>query len=136
MKFSKIDEHFLAVTGKASDVIRQLGFAGFAITWVFASVSTTGPNAQRFFVPPAFVPAAVCFGLGLIADALQYVVQAVAWRRLHALADASTKSVDDEYSVPDTIDVWPQRLFLMKAALVAVGYVLYLVALVMAVWRR
>jgi hypothetical protein len=136
MKFSKIDEHFAAVTGKASDVIRQLGFAGFAITWVFASVSTAAPTIQRFFVPPAFVPAAVCFGLGLVADAVQYVLQAILWRRLHTMADANTTSVDDEYPVPDTIDVWPQRFFLAKAAFVALGYVLYIAALLGTIARR
>jgi hypothetical protein len=129
VKFAAIDKHFLQVTGKASEVVRQLAYAGFAVIWVFSATGPANTGGERFLVPVQLIPAAILFGVALLVDALQYMIQAVRWTVLHSAADKATKTVDDEYPVPDDIDIWPQRLFFTKGAVVVVGYVAYVAAL-------
>lgn len=120
MKFSEIQRHYYETTGKASDVARQLAFAGFAAIWLFRE-GTAGIN-----VPGAMIPAAAGFALALIFDASQYGVAAIQWRDQADRADAACESDDDECEVPLDINQWPRYLFNAKLLSVSLSYVWYI----------
>lgn len=51
MKLKKIQEQYYLQTTRASDVARQLAFAGIAAIWVFKTDSSTGPPCQPTCCP-------------------------------------------------------------------------------------
>lgn len=124
MKFREIQEHYYTVTGKASDVGRQLAFVGFAAIWVFRE-GTTGIH-----VPLGMTPAAIGFALSLVFDALQYGVSSWHWRNIVDRADAECENGDDECEVTHAVNVWPRRLFAAKLWSVGLAYTSYIAALV------
>lgn len=123
MKFREIRENYYDSTGKASDVGRQLAFAGFAAIWVFRE-GTSGIN-----VPLGMVPAAIGFALSLVLDVLQYGVASWHWRRQVDLADAKCEEDEDECEVPHDVNIWPRRFFAAKLWIIGLAYCSYIVAL-------
>ncbi len=63
---------------RASDVARQLCFAGFGIIWIFKA----GEESSLSF-PHELLTPALCFAIGLAADLLQYVAASVIWGVKH-----------------------------------------------------
>ena len=124
MKLKDILGNYYEITGKASDVARQLAFAGFAAIWVFRQ-GTDGLQLPRSM----FVPAAV-FGLALIADVLQYGVAAWRWRVQADHADDVCKTEEDDCEVPHDINKWPRIFFTIKLWAVGVAYATFIGALV------
>lgn len=123
MKFKQIRDEYYAQTAKASDVIRQLTYAGFGVIWIF-KVGSSGIH-----VPQSLLPSAFLFTVTLLFDLCQYLTLARAWR-LHAeKADQATESDDDEYAVPLGINVWGVRFYRAKAVSLGVGYAMLCVAI-------
>ena len=116
MRFGEIKSHYYDITGKASDVARQLAFVGFGVVWIFR-VGTTGIT-----VPIEIAPAAIGFALALIFDALQYGIAAQKWRKQVDKADATCKTDDDDCEVPISINVVPRGFFTAKLWSVGIGY--------------
>jgi hypothetical protein len=82
MKRAEIRDHYGAQTLKASDVARNLAFAGIATIWAFK-----GDLQGRPVLSSAFMPAAVAFSVALICDLLQYASAAGTWTLLNFIAD-------------------------------------------------
>lgn len=117
MKVSKVREHYTAQTAKLSEVSRSLGLAGLAIVWIFRS------EAGR--IPPLlFVPAGL-FVLSLAADLLQYMIGAWNWQTQASLVQKSAE--EDEHKVPSSVNLWPQRLHVLKGPLVLFAYAVLIV---------
>jgi hypothetical protein len=64
---------FYAWSGKASDISRQLAFAGIALIWIFK----TGPASLE--LPPPLVYSAAALMLCLIFDLCQYLANTIIW---------------------------------------------------------
>ena len=73
MKLSEIREAYEKLSGKLSEINRQLCFAGFAVIWIFnKSENNISIPIELYF--PAFF-----FILSLSADILQYIYSSLAW---------------------------------------------------------
>ena len=59
-------------TGKASDISRQLAFAGFAIIWLFK-------DSTSFHIPEALFIPLILLGCTLLLDILQYFFLGTSW---------------------------------------------------------
>jgi hypothetical protein len=68
VKLENARENYSYYTGKTSDIVRQLGFAGIAVVWVFKT-----DISGRQVVSPELLPAALLIVIGLTLDLLHYV---------------------------------------------------------------
>ena len=74
MKLSEYKETYQWFSGKASDVVRQLSFAGIAIIWIFKTQSQGIPK-----IPNALLIPLGLFCVSLATDLLQYVLGYIIW---------------------------------------------------------
>lgn len=72
-------ETFYTFSGKASDLNRQLAFAGIAIIWLFKKDNLAGLSIPRELLWPGVL---IVLSLGL--DMLHYVVASVIWRYFYS----------------------------------------------------
>lgn len=117
-----VQDNYGYLTGKASDIVRQLAFAGIAVVWIFRITDTTG----RMQVPPEFVKVAFGCVVSLSLDLLQYLVASVFWGVFGCHLDRKGVKADDEFAAPGWIN-WPALLFFWgKSAVIVLSYVLLL----------
>jgi hypothetical protein len=120
MKISDCWQGFYDHTGKASDIARQLSFAGLGIIWLFykdKSVDTLviEPDLQL----PVFI-----FVLALSLDLLQYVISSLTWGIWCGVAEKKLKGPKDnpDIEAPRLINCPGNVLFLLKIVAVIYGY--------------
>ena len=113
---------YYELSGKASDVARQLAFAGIALIWIFHQ---SGGNPIA--IPPLLILPAALFICGLGFDLLQYAGGALIWGVFHRYQEKRL-GVDSKkaLSAPAWFN-WPGIFFFWsKLVLVLAGYVLLL----------
>ena len=82
MTRDKALENYYFYTGKASDIVGQLGLAAIAVVWVFKVDRAGQPT-----IPRALFIAAGWAILTLAIDALQYLYGAAAWGIFHRIKE-------------------------------------------------
>lgn len=113
---------YYELSGKASDVARQLAFAGIALIWIFHQ-----QGVNSIALPPPLIWPAAFFICGLAFDLLQYVAGALIWGAFHR-SHEKRLGVDSKkaLSAPAWFN-WPGIFFFSaKIALVLAGYFLLL----------
>ena len=118
MKLSEIREAYEDLSGKLTDINRQLCFAGFAIIWIF-NKSTGDFSVPQDLYLPAFLLCSALF-----ADLLQYIVSSALWY-IYYLKKRSNHNGDDSIEVDESekLNIIPWLLFYLKSILLVVGYV-------------
>ena len=120
MKLRDALQNYYDYSGKASDIIRQLGLGGIAIIWIFhVSRSSVLAIPESLFLPLKLIV------LGLAFDLLQYVVGALIWSIFHRAKEKTGISQEHEFKAPGMIN-WPAIFFFYSKALlvlVAYGYI-------------
>jgi hypothetical protein len=113
-------------SGKLSDVVRQLSFAGIAVVWMFKTGTGGIPFDARLVWPLKFLVSS------LALDLLHYAYAALAWGRFaHMREKDGVKDADEVF--PDESINWISLVFFWsKAFLCVVAYVLLLICL----WNR
>jgi len=121
MKISTLCAAYYEATGKASDLIRQLDFAGIAVVWMFK-----GEADPAIHFPNRLLWVLGCFAVSLACDLCQYVYKSAMlglmnhhfWNNHH----------DDEQDVRFSSRWnWPGiALFWSKIAAVIAGYAMLL----------
>lgn len=118
MKLEDVREAYYFHTGKLSDIVRQLAFAGIALVWVFKTDVQGRPT-----VPPLLIKAALFLVAGLTLDLLHYVAGSVIWGIYHRKKEREGKKEDDDVSAPGEIN-WPLIFFFWsKTVVMVVAYV-------------
>jgi hypothetical protein len=108
----------IALSGKASDIVRQLGFAGIALVWIFKT-----DQAGRFLVPSDLFLPATLIVVGLSLDLLQYILGTAAWGIYNSVKERSGTIQTDEFLAPRWIN-WPALVcFWGKIIVMGVAYV-------------
>jgi hypothetical protein len=74
MQLEDTRESYQFYSGKTSEIVRQLAFAGIAIIWVFKT--NLGPKQ---IVPRELFPAGILLVVGLTLDLLHYVTGTLIW---------------------------------------------------------
>ena len=132
MKLEDTREIYYETTGKVSDLVRQLGFAGIAIIWVFKTQSE-----GRQIIPKGFLPAGIFLVLALAADLFQYAASVQIWDKFNRnketeltekaeILSAQGVSYDveeEDFDAPDSINDLTKRLFWTKFVLMFAAYV-------------
>ncbi len=109
----------------ASNVSRQLGFAGIAIVWMFrVEPPWQSPRIDSEFVWPAGLIVA-----SLALDLLHYVVKAAIFGIYHRCKERAKTDDDDEFTISRYTN-WPALgLFWGKLGLMTLAYVWLVVIL-------
>lgn len=131
-KLSKYREDYYYFSGKASDIARQLGFAGIVIIWIFKTGDSSMPQLPKELLPPLSF-----FVIGLALDLLHYVISTVIWGRFQRREEKKLTDIseDPEISAPAYYN-WPSNtLFWVKLLSIACGYVL-LITFFWSLWMR
>jgi hypothetical protein len=130
MKIKDCWENFYMYTGKASEIVRQLGFVGIAIIWVFKT-----DLGGKQIVPSELSPAAIFIVVGLGLDLMQYIAGALVWgiytRRKETTLSREKKEKNenplsieaDEFLAPDRINWLASFLFWGKILVMVIAYV-------------
>jgi hypothetical protein len=114
-KLSEVEKAKLDTTGKASDVARQLAFAGFAVVWLLKA-NTARPIDEEM------LPAVALLAGALFCDALQYIICSLIWTIFYNYQFDKHKSDDAEVDIPGPIN-WPgYALFWSKLMLLLFGW--------------
>jgi hypothetical protein len=105
-------------SGKASDVARQLGFAGIAIIWIFKTDVHGAPSLGIEFIPAT----GWCIAT-LGADLLQYVCATAAWGGYARWKERDPAiDADSDFDAPRWLN-WPgNAFFFAKLVCVAIAY--------------
>jgi hypothetical protein len=101
MKLINAREAYYEFSGRASDVARQLSFAGLAIVWLSAL-----QNREAADLPPVLTLVTGLLVLGLALDLLQYLYASAAWGILQRVKEIQGVRDDDDFRVPSKIN-WP-----------------------------
>ena len=130
MKLTDYRKDYYEFSGKASDVARNLAFAGIAFVWIFKVGAEHGPRIpQELLLPLAFL--AICLG----ADLLQYVAATCVWGIFQWYEESKIDDLkkDPELEAPSWLK-WPQFIFfVMKLVTVFLAYI-FLAKYVLVIW--
>ena len=105
------------LSGRASDVSRQLAFAAFGIVWVLK-----GDGSGFMDMTPRLQWAALLAAISLGCDLLQYAVGALSWR-IYAGHKERTAGIEARFLAPGEINWLPEVLFVLKVLAVVTAYV-------------
>ena len=113
-------------SGKASDVARQLAFAGIALIWIFHET-----GAGPIVIPKRLIWPAALFICGLGFDLLQYGTGALIWGTFHRHQEKRL-GVDSKKSLsapawlnwPGIFFFWSKLLLVLGGYALLLGYVL------------
>jgi len=105
VKLLDFRESYYTHSGKASDVARQLGFAGLGVVWIFKY-----EEAGNQSVPEGLVPVAALIVLALSCDFLQYIAATLIWGIFTRVKEKEGVNDLDEISAPPLLN-WPALLF-------------------------
>jgi len=108
---------FYTFTGKASDISRQLAFAGIALIWIFKSEQT-----GSFAVPRDLLWPGILIIIALAVDLLQYCIAAVIWYFFYRIKENAYIGEEEELSHSSWLEVPIIILFWTKVGCVLVAY--------------
>ena len=110
------------LSGKASDIVRQLSLAGIAIVWLFRVGSDKAPVIDQ-----NLLRAALFIFLALFLDFLQYLVGTVIWFLYFRYKEKHGATENDEFLAPEKL-TWPTWvLFYLKSTMMLVAYAAYII---------
>lgn len=125
MKLPDYRKDYSEYTAKASDLCRQLAFAGIAIVWIFA----IGKDADKKLAADLIWPCVFLVST-LAADFLQYISASVVWDWYYRHLEKMGHTDADELPWHSEKLTWPQLIFFyLKIFLVVGAYGLLLSAL-------
>jgi hypothetical protein len=110
-------ENYYTYSGKASEIVRQLGLAGIAIVWLFKQ-----DNKQFAQIPADLKLPLFLIVIGLACDLLQYAVSTLIWGTYHRYKEKSGTSPADEFNAPEPINIPGIAFFTVKIILIIAAY--------------
>ena len=119
-KLSQFKKDYQELSGKASDVARQLSFAGIAIIWIFRVNNNSGVTLNpKLILPTIFL----C--ISLACDLLHYIYSSIVWGSFHRYHEKKkTNPQDDPDLTADPRLNWPSiAFFYLKLLGVILSYI-------------
>lgn len=118
MKLSEIREAYEELSGKLSDVNRQLAFAGIGIIWIFKiSDNNTTSIPNELFTP------LLALIISLSIDLLQYLIQTFTWYFYYLYKHLQDSNEDQEVNEPEYLNCIPWLFLLFKVVALITAYV-------------
>jgi len=132
MKLSDYINTYYEFSGKASDVARNLAFAGIAFVWIFKVDAKPAPRIPRELLIPTLLLA-----LTLACDLLQYISATCVWGVFQWYYDRKFQDVsEDPILDASSILKLPQLLFfILKLFTVLLAYI-FIMKYAWCIWFR
>lgn len=118
LTLDKAREAYQDLSGKASEISRQLGFAGIALIWVFKV-----DDAGNQIVPPSLILPGILIFVSLALDLAQYTAGSLVWGTFSRIKE--TKG-ENEFFAPGWIN-WPMLTFFWAKLAVMIGAYVFLI---------
>ena|SRR5258708_739809 len=122
MKLGDTRAAYEALSGKASDIVRQLSLAGVGLIWLFKT--ETGSPA---ILDIHLLRAALFIFLALFFDFLQYLCGATIWFIYFRYKERQGTTEEMEFQAPASLNWMTWTLFYLKATSVLIAYVVYII---------
>lgn len=121
MKLSDYRETYYEFSGKASDVARQLAFAGIAIIWLFKVQAADFPKIPKELILPT-----ITLALSLAFDLLQYVAGTTVWGIFQWYHEKQLNDLSQDPEIESSTKLkWPQfTFFILKLIALILSYYL------------
>jgi hypothetical protein len=122
MKLEDARAAYESLSGKASDIVRQISLAGVGLIWVFRSVGGTSLSLD-----PTLLKAAFFIFLALLFDFLQYLLGTSIWFAYYRYKERKGTLETDEFSAPPQLN-WPMwGMFYLKSVMMLAAYACYII---------
>jgi hypothetical protein len=122
MQLDDAKSAYEALSGKASDIVRQLSLAGIALIWLFRQGGDQTP-----IVDQDLLRAALFIFLALTFDFLQYLVGTIIWFLYFRHKEKTGTSEEVQFRAPEQLN-WPTwTLFYLKSTMMIVAYGVYII---------
>jgi hypothetical protein len=127
MKLSKLRDDRDYFTGKLSEIIRQLDFAGLAVIWIFR---TGGKDSGGISYSDWLIWPMLFLVVSLALDLLHYVYSSAVWDWVYRGFDRAGKGDNEDVRFSKKFSLGGRLLFWLKvvATLVAYGLLIAYVA--------
>ncbi len=119
MKLSDARSAYDAFSSKASEISRQLSFAGIALIWIFKA-----KNGSPVEVPPALILPAALFAAALALSLLHAAYGAAAWGIFHRHHEKRDITEANELKAPVWINWLSLTFFWSSISCVVVAYIM------------
>jgi len=114
---TEVKAAYEALSGKASEIVRQLSLAGVALIWIFKTGTASSPVLEV-----QLLRAALFIFLALSLDLLQYLLGTLTWHRYFLYKEKQETPPTAKFEAPSWIN-WPTwTLFWLKAACMLAAY--------------
>jgi hypothetical protein len=121
MKLEDARSAYETLSGRTSDIVRQMSLAAVALIWIFKSGTTTSLSLD-----PQLLRAAFCVFLALLFDFLQYLLGTTIWFAYFRYKEKRGSKENAEFLAPTQLN-WPTwTFFYLKSALILVAYCRYI----------
>ena len=118
MKLQDAREHYYFFSGKTSEIIRQLGFAGIAVIWIFKHEVQGTPK-----IPEALLLPLGLIIFGLACDLLHYAIATSIWGIYQRNKEKSGTDEHTSFKAPRQFN-WPAIVFfILKVISIVVAYI-------------
>jgi hypothetical protein len=121
MKLDDAKSAYEVLSGKASDIIRQLSLAGIGLIWVFKIGYGT-----MFVLETKLIQALFFIFLALFLDLLQYLVGTATWHFYFRKKEREHTRTEEEFKAPTWINLPTWTLFWIKAAAMLIAYSVFI----------
>ncbi len=108
MNIKKYWETYNYYSGKTSEIVRGLGFAGIALVWLFRLEGVNGSSIPRELILPA-----IYLILGLALDLFHYAISSIVWGIYARFKEQEGLKISKKLKVPIWIN-WPGLLFFVS----------------------
>ena len=124
MKLEDTRAAYETLSGKASDIVRQLSLAGIALVWLFRSETGAGATPR---LDPTLLKAAFFIFVALTCDFLQYLSGTIIWFIYFRYKELKGTKEGAEFGAPPALN-WPTwLLFYLKSAMMLAAYAVYII---------
>jgi hypothetical protein len=128
---SELWDRYYTNSARASDIARQLSFAGIALIWVVRPIP---PKEGGLGIPRSLVLAVILIVVALACDFLQYFVATTIWHVFAHRKERTCGSLEQKIECPRQL-TWPQEVFFhLKVLAVLAAYALLAVYLWPRIW--
>jgi hypothetical protein len=126
MKIGDVKLAYETLSGKASDIVRQLGLGGIALIWLFR-IGTE----KVFILEPHLLRAALFIFLALIFDFLQYLIATTIWFGYFRYKEKQRVNESDTFLAPAQLNWAGWCLFYLKSAMILIAYAWFIIPFLM-----
>jgi hypothetical protein len=130
MKLEDARAAYEGLSGKASDIVRQISLAGIGLIWIFKTGTGTLLSLDRPLLKAAFF-----IFLSLLFDFLQYVSGTTIWFVYFRHKEKQGTKEGTEFLAPPQLN-WPTwSLFYLKSLMMLIAYSCYIIPFLASSFR-